>query len=159
MSSCGSIKAERIDCPSSRRSTTWALRWWSRGARWYQPGLIWPSWFTLWKTAAQMRSNCHRFLTAPSPTLTLPPHRNTPFTCFFSPQAIKPALTLPLTQTFPASQKSFITDSKVSPFFIHTCDWRGCFGSGRISVWRRHSRLSSFPLTADRRSRELRSLN
>lgn len=45
-------------CPSSRRSTTWALRWWSRATPWCRLGLIWPSWFTLWTTAAQTRSDC-----------------------------------------------------------------------------------------------------
>lgn len=56
-------------CPSSRRSTTWALRWWSRATPWYRPGLIWPSWFTLWTTAAQTRSDCHTV----SEHLPLPP--------------------------------------------------------------------------------------
>lgn len=54
-------------CPSSGPSTTWALRWWSQVTPWYQPGPIWPSWFTLWTTAAQMRSDSYiiHALTAP----------------------------------------------------------------------------------------------
>lgn len=52
--------------PSSRPSTTWASRWWSRVAPASRLGPTWSSWFTLWTAAAaQTRSERPRGLPAP----------------------------------------------------------------------------------------------
>lgn len=85
----------------------------------------------------------HHLLTPPSPTLThlpsLPPHRKT--------RLLPDFLQVSLWQTPPLPQTSFITDWEVSPFLFFLIDlwFKGAFGSGRISMWRRHPCLPLFP--------------
>lgn len=112
-------------CPSSRRSTTWALRWWSQVTPWYRPGLIWPSWFTLWTTAAQTRSDCYTSPDILSPTLTpLLPLPSSPTTStHLLPQEINSS-----SDTDPSSPSEILHRWLGGVTFLWTCDLRGAVG-------------------------------
>lgn len=128
--------------PSSRRSTTWALRWWSRAAPWCRPGPIWPSWFTLWTTAARTRSDCQvtRCLSTSPPPSSLP-------ATFIRWNGSTLARTPPPPQIL-------ATDWEVS--FWRTCDFKEVFGSGRVFGWwlSPHSPFPEGSCRSDRRSGE-----